>query len=326
MVRSLICVIVIVANLAPALAVRAQESPRIPRIGYISGRDPASPGPLVAAFRQGLQKLGYVEGKNLIVEYRYGAAESEVFQRFIGELLALKVDLIVVPLQVATAKRLVKTTPIVMISNPNPVDSGLIQSLAHPGGNVTGLTTLSRVLSSKRLELLKAMVPQMGSIGVLRNTDDLSNSLMHMREIGAAARELSLKTDVIDVHSSKPDLDGAFRDAAKLRVDALLTLTPMLINHQKRIAALALEHRLPTAFEGSTWVEAGGLMSYSADEPEIFRRAVAYVDKILKGAKPADLPVEEPSKFEFAINSKTAKALNVRISDTVLRRADRVIR
>lgn len=325
MVKSLFWTIVVIADLALAPLIQAQQPPRIPRIGYISGRDAASPGPLVAAFRQGLRKHNYIEGKNLIVEYRFGAAESEVFQHHIRELLNLKVDLIVVPLQVAAAKRLVKTTPIVMISNLNPVDSSLIHSLAHPGGNITGLTTLSRALSNKRIELLKEIVPQLSRVGILRNTDDLSNSLMHMREISAAAREFNIKADIIDVHGAKPDLDLAFNDAAQLRVDALLTLTPMLINHQKRIADLAIEHRLPTAFEGSTWVEAGGLMSYSADEPEIFRRAAAYVDKILKGSKPAELPVEEPTKFEFAINRKTAKALNLTISPSLSRRVDKLI-
>jgi len=326
MIKLTLCAIVVIANLALAAPLPAQESPKRPRIGYISGRDAASPGPLVAAFRQGLAKLGYVEGKNIIVEYRFGAAESAVFQRIIGELVNLKVDLIVVPLQVATVKRLVKTTPIVMISNLDPVDSGLIYSLASPGGNLTGLTTLSRALSSQRLELLKEIVPQIRRIGILRNTNDLSNSLMHMREIEAAARELKMQGEILDVHGSQPDLDGAFRNAAKARVDALLTLTPMLIHRQKRIADLAIEYRLPTVFEGSTWVEAGGLMSYSADEPEIFRHAAIYVDKVLKGAKPADVPVEEPTKFEFAINRRTAKALNLTISDAVLRRADRVIR
>jgi len=326
MLNSIICSIAIIASLALASLIHAQETLKVPRIGYISGRDATSPGPLVAAFRQGLAKLGYVEGKNITVEYRFGAAESAVFQRVVGELLNLKVDLIVVPLQVATAKRLVKTTPIVMISNLDPVNSGLIQSLAQPGANITGVTTLSRRLSNRRLELLKEMVPQLGRLGVLRNTNDLSNSLMHMREIDAAARDLNIKTQVIDVHGAQPDLEGAFSNAAKSHLDALLTLTPMLINHQKRIASLAIEHHLPTAYEGSTWVEAGGLMSFSADEPELFRRAATYVDKILKGAKPADLPVEEPTKFEFVLNRKTAEALNLKIPDSVLRRADRVIR
>ncbi len=326
MIPSLIGAVVIIANLQLASAIHAQETVRVPRIGYISGRDAASPGPLVAAFRQGLAKLGYVEGKNIVVEYRFSATESEVFQRLIGELLHLKVDVMVVPLQVVTAKRLVKTTPIVMVSNMNPVDSGLVPNLARPGGNITGVTTLSRPLTNKRLELLKEIVPQITRIGILRNTNDLSNSLLRMREIETAAHDVNLKGQVIDVHGSQPDLEGAFGAAAKLQLDALLTLTPMLINHQKRIAELAIEHRLPSAFEGSTWVEAGGLMSYSADEPEVFRRAAGYVDKILKGVKPAELPVEEPTKFEFVINRKTAKALNLKISDAVLRRADRVIR
>jgi putative ABC transport system substrate-binding protein len=325
MIKSIIGGVVVMTSLVLASLIHAQEAPKMPRIGYISGRDQSSPGPLVAAFRQGLRKLGYVEGKNIVVEYRFGATESAVFQRLIGELLNLKLDLIVVPLQVAAAKRLVTTTPIVMISNLDPVDIGLIYSLARPGGNITGVTTLSRALTRKRLELFKETVPRIERIGILRNTDDLSNSLMHVRGIEGAVRQMNLKAQIIDVHSSKPDLQDAFNVAAKSHVDGLLTLPPMLINHQKSIAKLAIEHHLATVFEGSSWVEAGGLMSYSADEPEIFRRAAGYVDKILKGAKPADLPVEEPSKFEFVINRKTAKALNLTISNSVLRRADRVI-
>lgn len=325
MIQFVIYGIAIIVNLWLALPIQAEESGKVPRIGYISGRDAASPGPLVAAFRQGLRNLGYVEGKNLLVEYRFGAIESEVFQQRIGELVNLKVDVIVVPLQVVAAKRLVKSTPIVMISNLDPVNSGVIYSLANPKGNITGVTTLSRRLSSRRLELFKEMVPAIGRIGILRNTDDLSNSLMHVHEIDAAIRELNMTSERIDVHSAQPDLDGAFSEAAKLGVNGLLTLTPMLINHQKRIAKLAVAHHLPTAFEGSTWVEAGGLMSYSADEPEVFRRAAGYVDKILKGAKPAELPVEEPTQFEFAINRKTAQALNLKISDALLRRATKII-
>lgn len=314
------------ANLVLAFSAQAQDAPKAPRIGYVSGRGASSPGPLVAAFRKGLREIGYVEGKNIVVEYRYGAAENAVFERVIAELLQHQVDVLVMPIQVAAAKRLVKTTPIVMISNFNPVNSGLIHSLAHPGGNLTGVTTLSRALSNRRLELLKEIVPRLATLGVLRNTDSLFNSRMHLKEIEVAARDLNAKVELFDVHGSAPKLDEVFQAATKARIDALLTLTPQLIDHQHRIGELAIKYRLPSAFEGSTWVEAGGLMSYSADEPELFRRAASYVDKILKGAKPAELPVEEPKKFEFFLNLKTAKKLALTIPQSVLQRADALIR
>lgn len=326
MIQSTFRILAAIATFAFAALAHGQAAPTPPRIGYISGRLASSPGPLVAAFRAGLRKLGYVEGKNIIVEYRYDATGNDVFRRYIVELLNLKVDLLVVPLQVATAKRLVQTTPIVMISNFNPVDNGVIYSFAKPGGNITGVTTLSRALSHRRLELLKELVPGLARLGVLRNTDSLNNSRMRLKEIEVAARELNASLELFDVHSATPDFDGAFEAAAQMPVDALLTLTPLLINHQQRIADLAIKKRLPTAFEGSTWVEAGGLISYSADEPDLFRRAATYVDKILKGAKPSDLPVEEPDKFEFAINLKTAAALRLTIPQSLLKRADKVIR
>lgn len=326
MIQPTVVILAAIATFASAALAHGQAAPTPPRIGYISGRLASSPGPLVAAFRVGLRKLGYVEGKNIIVEYRYDASENEVFQRYIKELLNLKVDLLVVPLQVPTAKRLVKTTPIVMISNFDPVDNNVIYSLDDPGGNITGVTTLSRALSNRRLELLKEIVPQLARLGVLRNTDSLNNNRMRLKEIEVAARELNTKLELLDIHGAAPNFAGAFETAAKTQVDALLTLTPLLINHQQRIAELAIKQRLPTVFEGSTWVEAGGLMSYSADEPELFRRAATYVDKILKGAKPSQLPVEEPKKFEFVVNQKTAKAINLAIPPSVLQRADKVIR
>jgi putative ABC transport system substrate-binding protein len=304
----------------------AQMPAKIPRIGYLSGRHASSPGPLLAAFRGGLRKLHYVEGKNLIVDYRFDTTSSAAFQRAIHELVSLKVNLLVVPLQVATAKRLVKNLPIVMIINFDPVDTGVIDSLNKPGGNITGVTTLSRALTSKRLELLKAVAPQTVRLGVLRNTDSLNNGLMQVRGIEAAGRELDMKIELVDVHSATPDLDGAFQQAAKARIDALLTLTPMLINQQKTIAELGIKYRIPTVFEGPTWVQAGGLLSYAADEPELFRRAASYVDKILKGAKPQDLPVEEPKKFEVALNLRTAKMLGLTIPAAVLKRADKLIK
>ena len=306
--------------------VGAQQASKIPRVGYISGRDASSPGPLVEAFRRGLRELGYIEGKNIFVEYRYTATKLDVFQRVITELVELKMDVIVVPIQLIATKRLVKTIPIVMISTIDPVANGLVDNLAHPGANITGFSTLGRELSGKRLELVKEAVPKVTRVGILRNPDETSNSDNIMREFEVAAQALKLDLQRLDVHGAKPDLEDAFKVANKTRVNAVVTLTPLLIGQQKRIADLAIKHRLPTMFEGSTWVEAGGLLSYSADEPDVFRRAATYVDKILKGTKPADLPVEQPTKFEFVINFKTAKQIGLTIPPNVLARADKVIR
>jgi putative tryptophan/tyrosine transport system substrate-binding protein len=318
--------LLITVLLITGLARAQQSSAKVPRIGYISGRDASSPGPLVAAFQKGLRELGYVEGKNIVVEYRFSGAQIEVFPRLLSELVDRNVDVLVVPIQPATAKRLVKTIPIVIISNVDPVASGLIDSLAHPGGNLTGCTTASRELGGKRLDLLKEVVPQLTRVGILRNTDEPSTSFTTMKEFEAAARGLKLDLQPLDVQGTKPDLEGAFKVASKASVNAVMVLTPALIGEQKRIAELAIKQRLPTIFEGPTWVEAGGLMSYSADEADMFRRAARYVDKILKGAKPADLPVEQPTKFELVINLKTAKQIGVTIPQSVLYQADRVIK
>ena len=235
-------------------------------------------------------------------------------------------DVIVVPIQVRAAKRLVKTIPIVMISTIDPVGNSLVDNLAHPGGNITGFSTLGRELSGKRLELVKEVAPKTNRVGILRNPDDPSNSDDIMKEFELTAQALNLDLQRLDVHGAKPDLDNVFKVSNKTRVNAVVTLTPLLIDQQKRIADLAIKNRLPTMFEGSTWVEAGGLMSYSADEPDVFRRAATYVDKILKGTKPADLPVEQPKKFEFLINLKTTKQIGLTIPANVLARADRVIK
>jgi len=236
------------------------------------------------------------------------------------------VDVIVVPIQVRAAKRLVKTIPIVMISTIDPVGNSLVDNLAHPGGNITGFSTLGRELSGKRLELVKEVAPKTNRVGILRNPDDPSNSDDIMKEFELTAQALNLDLQRLDVHGAKPDLDNVFKVSNKTRVNAVVTLTPLLIDQQKRIADLAIKNRLPTMFEGSTWVEAGGLMSYSADEPDVFRRAATYVDKILKGTKPADLPVEQPKKFELIINLKAAKQIGLTIPPNVLARADKVIK
>ena len=310
------------------LPVSAQQPVRIPRIGYISGTgDSSNPGPYVGALRQGLRDLGYVEEKNFVIEFR-GEGKGESIPGIVAELVQLKVDVLVLPLvsAILPAKQDTKTIPIVMVTQVDPVATGLVDSLAHPGGNVTGLATLQRDLSGKRLELLAEIVPGLARVGILRDANT-SVSAIGLKEYETAARALKIRIQSLDVRGPNPDLAGAFREAVKGRANAVITITNNpLFRNSKRIADLAIKNRLPSMYEGSTWVEVGGLMSYSANDLEIFRRAATYVDKILKGAKPADLPVEQPTKFEFVINLKTAKALNLTIPQSVLFRADKVIK
>ncbi len=307
---------------------QAQPQAKIPRIGYVSGTgDATNQGPYVEALRQGLRDLGYVEGKNIVIEYRGAEGKSERMPILVTELVELKVDVLVLTIgSILAAKQATKTIPIVMVTQVDPVATGLVDSLARPGGNITGLATLQRDLSGKRLELLTEVVPRLSRVGILRDAEGPVSSI-GLKDYEAAARALKIRTQSLDVRGPNPDLETAFRQAVKGHVNAVVTITnnPLFRNSQ-RIADLALKNRLPSMYEGSTWVDAGGLMSYSANDLELFRRAAIYVDKILKGAKPADLPIEQPTKFEFVINLKTAKALNLTIPQSVLFRADKVIR
>ena len=307
----------------------AQPQAKIPRIGYISGTgDSSNPGPYVEALRQGLRDLGYVEGKNFAIEFRGAEGKVEPIPSIVAELVQLKVDVLVIPIAsgIRAAKQATKTIPIIMVTQVDPVATGLVDSLAHPGGNITGLATLQRELSGKRLELLKEVVPGLARVGILRDAEGPVSSI-GLKDYETAARALKIRTQSLDVRGPNPDLAGAFREAVKGRVNAVVTITNNpLFRNSKRIADLALKNRLPSMYEGSTWVDAGGLMSYSANDLELFRRAATYVDKILKGAKPADLPIEQPTKFEFVINLKTAKLICLTILQWVLVKADRVIK
>jgi putative ABC transport system substrate-binding protein len=315
--------------LALGFSAQAQQPAKIPRIGYVSGTgDTTNQGPYVEALRQGLRDLGYVEGKNFVIEYRGAEGKPGRMPSLVTELVELKVDVLVITTTEAsrTAKQATKTIPIVMVSAVDPVTAGLVHSLARPGENITGLATLSQELIGKRLELLKEVVPRLSRVGVLQNLD-AAGAANSFRAHETAANSLKIQTQALDTRGPNPDLEGAFRAAVKGRVGALITVTsgPLFVR-QKRIAELAIKNRLPSLYQGSSWVESGGLMSYSASDLDAYRRAATYVDKILKGTKPADLPVELPTKFEFAINLKTAKALNLTIPQSVLYRADRVIR
>jgi putative ABC transport system substrate-binding protein len=314
---------------ALCLPAQAQQPARIPRIGYLAGfGNPNNPGPQVEAFRQGLRELGYIEGKNLLVEYRYVEEKQDRVPSLVAELLQLKVDILVIPHTGAiyAAKQATKAIPIVMVTNIDPVANGIVDSLAHPGANITGVARLSRELAGKRLELLKEVVPRISRVGVLWDTDD-EGSANGFKEYGTAAKALKIQLQSLQVHSLNPDLAGAFRGAVKGHADALIVVRgPLLRRYAKQIADLTIRNRLPCMCEGSDLVETGGLMSYSTSDTESFRRAATYVDKILKGTKPGDLPVEQPMKFEFVINLKTAKQIGLAIPQSVLFRADKVIK
>jgi putative ABC transport system substrate-binding protein len=307
----------------------AQQPARMPRIGYVSGTgDPAIQGPYVEALRQGLRDLGYVEGKNIIIEYRGAEANLDRVPSFVREFVQLKVDIIVAPIPgaIRAAKEATNTIPIVMVTGIDPVASGIVESLARPGGNITGVATLSQDLNGKRLELLTDVVPKLSRVAVLWTSADRTATI-NLKHYEDAARALRIQLQSLEVHREDPDIVGAFQKATRERAGALITITTAaLFQQQKRIANLAIKNRLPTIFQGSTWVDAGGLMSYSTADLDAFRRAATYVDKILKGAKPADLPIEQPTQYEMVINLKTAKQIGLTIPQTVLMRADRVIK
>jgi ABC-type uncharacterized transport system substrate-binding protein len=317
--------------LALCASAEAQQPVKIPRIGFVtSAGNPNSPGLRVEAFQRGLRELGYVEGKNILVEYRYVEGKTERVPEIVAELVQLKVD-VLVPLSlgsVRAAKQATRTIPIVTVLPDDLVALGIVDSLARPGGNITGLTRLSRELSGKRLELLTEAIPGISRVGVLYGLSSRQvTGPQAFQDYDAPARALKIALQMLEVRPPNPDLAGAFRDAAKGRAQALLAVTTsVLVPNDKKIAELAIKHRLPTMLEASHYVEAGGLMSYSADDRESFKRAAIYVDKILKGAKPADLPIEQPTKIEFVVNLKTAKQIGLTIPPNVLVRADRVIK
>jgi putative tryptophan/tyrosine transport system substrate-binding protein len=311
--------------LALCVSAKAQQPGKIPRIGFLpSSGDANNPGPLVQAFQQGLRDLGYIEGKNILIEYRYVEGKADRIPSLVAELVRLKVDVLVAgsPGAVQEAKRATKTISIVMVITQDPVAAGYVDSLARPGGNITGVTRLTRELSGKRLELLKEAVPTTSRVGVL-----WSGAGGGFKGYESAARTLKIPLQSLEVRTPNLDFEGVFQAAKKGQANALIAVSNIrIIDYQKRIADLAIKNRLPSMYETDTWVEAGGLMSYGADDADSFQRAAVYVNKILKGTKPADLPVEQPTKFEFVINLRTAKALNLTISQSVLFRADRVIR
>ena len=306
---------------------RAQQAMKVPRIGYLSGTSLSVNSARVEAFRQGLHELGYVEGKNIVIEWRYAEGKLARLPALAAELVHLKVDVIVAsaPPPTRSAKQATATIPIVMAYDDDPVGNGFVASLARPGRNITGLATLAPELSGKQLELLRQIVPKLSRVAVLGNATR-PGSPQALREINLVSDALGLQLQFLEVGGPK-DIEIAFRAASEERADAVLVMqTPVLISQRRQVADLAVKSRLPTIYGRPEYVEDGGLISYATSFTDLSRRAATYVDKILKGAKPGDLPVEQPTKFELVINLKTAKQIGLTIPPSVLARADKVIR
>jgi putative ABC transport system substrate-binding protein len=306
---------------------KAQQPGRIPRIGILQAPSASFISARVEAFRQRLRELGYVEGKNIVIEYRYAEGKPERLPDLVAELVRLKVDIIVTtgPGPTLAVKKASGTIPIVFASASDPVGTGIVSSLARPGGNITGLSLMAPDLDGKRLELLKEAFPKVARVAYLWNPGAARGNRAII-DMEAAAKALRLKLLSLEVRSLD-DFDSAFARAKKDGAQALITTTGGLINtQQRRVLDFAAKNRLPAIYHYSEFVEAGGLMSYGPDNTDLWRRAADFVDKILKGAKPADLPIEQPKKFEFIVNLKAAKQIELTIPPNVLVRADRVIK
>jgi len=323
---SVILALGLLAVAAAGPPVDAQQVPTITKIGLLSVTTPVVLAPAIEAFRQALRGLGHVEG-TFVLEVRYGDGRFERLPELARELVGLKMDVILATSDVVIAaiKRETQTIPIVMVFSTDPMGTGFVASLARPGGNVTGLSNISSELSRKRLELLREAVPGLSRVAALWNPD-VRGALLDYKETEGAARLLRLELQSVEV-SRAEDLDRAFSAVTKQRAQALVLpgANPVGFINRGKIATFAQRNRLPSMYPTREYVEAGGLMSYGPSLPDLFRRAATYVDKILKGAKPADLPVEQPTKFELVLNLKTAKALGLTIPQSLLQRADQVI-
>jgi putative tryptophan/tyrosine transport system substrate-binding protein len=311
------------------LAEAQQTAKTTSRIGFIfSSGAPGDSTPWFDAFQQGLGDLGYVEGKNILIERRYGEGRLERMPALVNDLVQQKVDVILAPnnVSIRAAKEATKTIPIVMISSVDPVAAGYVESFAHPGGNITGLAWLLRDISAKRVELLKELLSKLSRVAILWNPDGPGPKVA-VKEYEAAARGFKLELRSLEVRGPNPDLAGAFRTAKAERVDALIVITdPLMRQHAKEVFELATKHRLASMSEEGQYVLAGSLISYGPNLADLFKRAAGYVVEILKGAKPGDLPVKLPSKFEIFVNLKTAEQIGVVIPQHVLVQADRVIK
>jgi ABC-type uncharacterized transport system substrate-binding protein len=311
----------------------AQQRKSIHKIGFLSRdlhpSDSRAPSPHnLEAFRRGLGELGYIEGKNIIIEYRYADGRTERLPALAKELVRLEVEIIVADSYSSArdSKKVTTTIPIIQASGADPIQTGLVASLARPGGNVTGLTNLTPELIGKRLELLKEIIPKASRFALLDAVNSVAKPMFKDAEL--AAQALGVKLQLVEVKTPDPDLEGAFRLMAKERIGALVTGSGSLglSLYRKRILDLVEQTRMPAIYPAVTWIDAGGLIYYGANIADLYRRAAIYVHKILKGAKPADLPIEQPTKFELVINLKTAQQLGLTIPPNVLARADKVIK
>src|SRR3989441_3527421 len=305
----------------------AQQAMKVWRIGFLAATSPSVEAARIEAFRQGLRELGYVEGKNIIIEWRWAEGKFDRLPELAAELVRLNVEVIVTGGSTSSgaAKEVTSTVPIVMAQVNDPVGSGFVASLARPGGNMTGLSTLVPELGGKRLEVLKEVVPKLSRVAVFGDSTTPGNA-QALKETALAAKAFKVPLQYLDILDPK-DIESAFRQASKGHADAVLVLgAPVLISQRKQIADLAVKNRLPAMYGQPEYVEDGGLMSYGVSVVDLYRRAATYVDKILKGRKPADLPVEQPTKFELVINLKAAKQIGLTIPPNVLARADKVIK
>ena len=308
------------------LAARAQQARKVPRIGLLSPFSHSDTALWHQAFLEGLRDLGWVEGKTIIIEYRYAEGRNDRLPELVADLVRLKVDVIVTAVtnDALAAKTATRDIPIVMVAAGDPVATGIVESLARPGGNITGLSQMNPELIGKRLELLKEIVPELSSVAVLWNPED-PISILGWKEIQLPARKLKVEAHSLEVRSPG-DLDKALDEAARTRAGALVIMpNPVFVTNLRRIADFAARNRLPSIFHLREFANDGGLVSYGVDRSDLFRRAATYVDKILKGANPADLPIEQPTKFELVINLRTAKALGLNVPPSLLARADEVI-
>jgi len=324
--RRRLIIVVFASLLGVPLASLGQQPAKVARIGFLEASTPSAIAARVEAFRQGLRDLGYVEGKNVVIEYRYAEGNFDRLPALAAELVRLNVNVIVTggPTAIPAAKAATTAIPIVMAFDTDPVGSGFAASLAKPGGNITGLSTLAPELSAKQIELLKEIVPKLARVAVL-GTASRPGSAHALREVENAAKALKVQVQFQDVVDPK-GIDAAFLAARKGGADAVLVLGSPLFNaNRTELTELASKSRYPVIYDRAEFVEAGGLMTYSVSLADLARRAATYVDKILKGAKPGDLPIEQPTKFDLVVNMKTAKALGIKIPNSVLAQATRVI-
>ena len=327
MTKKVFCIALCTVLFALSFPAQAQQPTKIPRIGYLATVSLSSIPDRTEALRQGLRELGYIEGKNIVIEWRSAEGKLDRLPALASELVRLKVDIIITggPPATRAAKEATSTIPIVMAQDTDPVGNGFVAGLARPGGNITGLSILAPELSGKQLELLKETIPKLSRVVFLTNSNE--PGYMQMRkETELAAAALRVQIQFLDARGPN-DVEIAFREATKRSADAILApAMPIIVSRRTQIANLAVKNRLPAMYGQPEYVDAGGLMFYGANITDLFRRAASYVDKILKGRKPADLPVEQPTKFEFIINLKAAKQIGLTIPPNVLALADKVIR